>query len=129
MENLNKHIVVVILFCLGFLLMPNQGYACSKTTTKTEQSSCSTKKDKNLKEKNCCKTKSCKESKEDTGHCNGDCKDKTCTNNTPSPSLALFSHLQINELHFADVKKQKFCFKQVYYSSNYSTIWQPPKIS
>jgi hypothetical protein len=30
---------------------------------------------------------------------------------------------------FAEIKKQKFGFKEAYYSSGYSSIWQPPKIS
>lgn len=108
-------------------MMPSQSYACSKNSTKTEQSSCSKKKA--LKAQDCCKTKSCKKSKEDKGHCSGNCKDKTCTNNAPSPFIAIISHLEINRDYFAEIKKQKFGFKQIHYSSGYFSIWLPPKIS
>lgn len=129
LKNLNRHIGVVILFCLGVLLMPSQSYACSKKSTKTEQSSCSKEKEKDLKGEDCCKTRSCKKSKEDKGHCNGNCKDKTCTNNTPLPSIAIISYSDINKDYFVEIKKQRFGFKQIHYSSGYFSIWLPPKIS
>lgn len=129
MKNLNRHIILIILICLGFFLIPTQSHACSKTSTKTEKSACSKRKTKDLEGKDCCKTNSCKKSKEETGHCSDSCKGKTCTNNTPSPSFALLSHVEICKNYFAETKKYKFGFRETYYSSEFLSIWLPPKIS
>ncbi|ULT44859.1 hypothetical protein KRR40_16995 [Niabella defluvii] len=43
---MKKHIGLLLLLALGFFLAPNLSYACSKTSTKTEKSTCSKKKSK-----------------------------------------------------------------------------------
>lgn len=128
LKNLNTYIIMLTLFCLGFLLMPHPSNACSKKTTKTEQSSCAKKNRKDSKGKDCCKTKSCKKNKEAKDHCSDNCQDKSCTNNSPSSSLALPSHLETHRNYFAEIKKQPFVFEQIHYSSGYLSIWLPPKI-
>jgi len=126
LKNLSRYIGAVILFCLGFFFTPSQSYACAKKSTKTEQNSCTKGESDNSKEQDCCKIKSCEKSKEDKGHCSGSCKDKSCNNITSSMGLTPF--VEIKSAHSAEAKKQKIGFKEAYYSSGYSSIWQPPKI-
>ena len=130
LKNLEIHIGVLILFCLGFFLIPNQSYACSKNSTKTEQSACSKKQTARSEHKDCCKAmhhKKCNGSKDCGGNCKGNsCR---CVPSTTSLSVPAIIGLKIND-QFADAKKQKFGFKQAHYSSGfYSIIWLPPKIS
>lgn len=129
LKNLSKNISFVILLCLGFFLMPSISYACTKKTAKTEQKSCSKEKSEKSHHKGSCKDKSCKKCKD--GHnCDGNCKHGSCGCSTSSSSVSLLIpiHLKVTT-PFAKTKKQKFGFKQAYYSSGYSSIWQPPKIS
>ena len=129
LKNLSKHISFVILLCLGFFLMPSISYACAKKTTKTEQKSCSKDQSAKAEHKSSCKDKSCKKCKD--GHdCDGNCKHSSCGCSTSSSSVSLPIPVDLKTAApFAETKKQKFGFKEAYYSSGYSSIWQPPKIS
>lgn len=100
--------------------MPSISYACAKKTAKTEQKSCSKEKSEKSHHKENCKD----------GHdCGGECNHSSCRCSTSSSfvSLPIPFDLKVTD-PFADTKKQKFGFKQAYYSSGYSSIWQPPKI-
>ncbi len=129
LKTLSKHISFIILLCVGFFLAPSICYACAKKTVNTEQKSCSKEKSKKSNHKESCKDKSCKKCK--NGHdCCGDCNHSSCRCSTSSSfvSLPIPIDLKVTD-PFAETKKQKFGFKQVYYSLDYSSIWQPPKIS
>ncbi|WP_336691087.1 MULTISPECIES: hypothetical protein [unclassified Chryseobacterium] len=128
MKTFSKHISFIILLCLAFFLIPNIGFACTKEEIKKEQKSCSKNQSTKAEKKDCCKTKSCKKDK-DHNDCNGKCKHSSCRCSTSSSSLSLPIPIDLKTTnHFAEIKKQKFGFKQAYYSSGYSSIWQPPKI-
>jgi hypothetical protein len=129
LKNLSKHISFVILLCLGVFLTPSISYACAKKTDKTEQKSCSKEKSEKSHHKDSCKDKSCKKCKD--GHdCGGSCKHSSCRCSTSSSSVSFPIPLDLKVTNpFAEIKKQKFGFKEAYYSSGYSSIWQPPKIS
>ncbi|RKD16335.1 hypothetical protein BCY91_05555 [Pelobium manganitolerans] len=128
MKNLKIHISILLLFFLGFFLMPNQSYACSKKSTQTEQSSCS--KDKSKKSKHSsCKGKSCKKRKDSNG-CGGNCKHSSCRCAASTTSLSLPLVIEFKAKNpLAAGKKKKFGFKEAYYSSGFFSIWLPPKIS
>ena len=129
LKNLSKHISFVILLCLGFFLMPSISYACAKKTAKTEQKSCSKEKSEKSHHKDSCKDKSCKKCKD--GHdCDGNCKHSSCGCSTSSSSVSLQIPIDLKITNpFAETKKQKFGFKEAYYSSGFFSIWLPPKIS
>lgn len=129
LKTLNKHISFIILLCLGFFLTPSINYACTKNAAKTEQKSSSKDQSKKAEKKDCCKTNSCKKDK-DHNDCDGKCKHSSCRCGTSFPSVSLPIPIDLKTTnHFAETKKQKFGFKHAYYSSGYSFIWQPPKIS
>lgn len=129
LKNFSKHISFVILLCLGFFLMPGVSYACAQKSTNVEQKSCSKEQSKKSEHKSSCKDKTCKNCK--NGHdCDGNCKHSSCRCSTSTSSLSLPTPIDLKITNpFAETKKQKFGFKQAYYSSGYYSIWQPPKIS
>ena len=128
LKNLSKHISFVILLCLGFFLMPNITYACAKKAVKTEQKSCSKEQSKKSEDKISCKDKSCEKCNDGHG-CNGKCKHSSCKCSISSSSFGLPILIDIKtENQFAEIKTQKFGFKQAYYSSGFHSFWQPPKI-
>jgi len=122
---LKKHIGLLLLFALGFFLAPNQSYACSKTSTKTEKSTCSKKKSK----KDSAKANACKKNKHHDD-CRGKCKHGSCYCSTSASSFSLLPLTEAKEKkYFVEVKKQKCSFEEACYSSGYFSIWLPPKIS
>mgnify|MGYP003599855473 FL=1 len=128
LKTFSKHISFIILLCLGFFLIPSIGYACAKKTVNTERKSCSKDQSAKAEHKSGCKDKSCKKCND--GHdCNGKCNHSCCRCITTSPAFSspTLIYFKLTNL-FAETKKQKFNFKQAYYSSGYSSIWQPPKI-
>lgn len=128
LKNLNKHIILGILLCFGFFLMPTLGYGCTKKTVRTEHQNYSNKQSHKTEIKDCCKTKSCKSDK-DHSDCDGKCKDSSCRCSTTSYSLNLHIPVDIHTVNqFGEIKQEKFGFEQACYSSGFSSIWQPPKI-
>jgi hypothetical protein len=109
-------------------MIPSQSYACSKNSTKTEQSSCSKEKSKKSEHKKGYKGKSCKKCK--SGNCDGGCSHSSCRCSASTTSLYLPIPIELKAKNpFAEVKKQKLGFKEAYYSSGFFFIWLPPKIS
>ncbi|WP_407482286.1 hypothetical protein [Elizabethkingia anophelis] len=131
MKNFKIYTGIFTLMCFGFFLMPNQSYGCSKNSTKTEQSSCSKKqseKSAHKAHKTSCKDKSCKKCK--NGGCEDNCKHSSCRCGASTTSLSVLTAIELKAKNpFAAAKKQKFGFKQGYYSSGFFSIWLPPKIS
>lgn len=124
LKSLGKHISLLILLCLGLFLVPNQSYACTKKSTTAEQSSCSKETSKKTEHKD-----SCKKSNHDNG-CEGSCKHSSCRCGASISSLVVPIDTELNTKNqFAEVKKQKFGYKQAYYPSGFFSIWLPPKIS
>lgn len=118
LKNYRIHIGILTLFCLVFFMMPSQSYACSKNSTKTEQSFCSKEKSKKSEHKKGCKSKSCKKCKSDKCRCGA---------STTSLNVPTVIELKAKN-HLAAAKKQKFGFKEAYYSSGFFSIWLLPKI-
>lgn len=130
MKSLSKHITLLSLLALGLFLMPNESYACSKTDTKMEKSSCSKNQSKTSTHKHhSCKDKSCKKgnNSNDCGGCAGSsCRcGKYCGNSLNVPIIIGLGL----KYPTANARKQIFGFKQAYYSSGFLSIWLPPKIS
>lgn len=129
LKTLGKHISFVFLLCLGFFLAPSITYACAKKTAHKEHQSCSKEKSEKCHHKESVNDKSCKKCKD--GHdCGGNCNHSSCRCSTSSSFVSLPIPIVLKLTHpFAETKKRNFGFKQVYYSSDYASIWQPPKIS
>lgn len=128
MKDLRKHISFVILLCISFLLLPSKSYACTENTANTEIRSYSNDPSSKAQKKDCCKMQSCKKDRHHN-NCNDGCKHSSCRCSTSSTSFGLPIPIDLKtEIRFAEIKQQKFGFNQSYYSSGFSSIWQPPKI-
>jgi len=127
LKTFSKHISFIILLCLGFFLIPSLSYACAKKSTQAEYKSSLKDQIPKIERTDNCKTKPCENCNDND--CTGNCKHSCCRCITSSPAFSLptLIYFKVTNL-FAETKKQKFNFKQAYYSSGYSSIWQPPKI-
>jgi len=125
-KNCNRHITLVLLLILGFLLTPNLSYACSKASTKTEHQKVSKNHYEKADKKDCCEDKSCKNHQHDND-CNGQCKDSSCRCGNSSFSILMPTDLKSN-ISFDTFENCQFELTQSYYSLGYYSIWQPPKI-
>lgn len=125
---MNKHITIILLLCLGFLLAPAFSYACApKTTIAVAEKTCCSKKKAGNKEqtKDCCKSQS-----KNAGE-HQDCGDSSCKcGNTASPVFNLTPPLvfKLGNI-FPGANKHNFSPYNARYSAGFSTIWQPPKIA
>ena len=129
LKNLRIHIGILTLLFLRFFLMPNISYACPKNATTAEKAACSKKKSAKAEHQAGCKDKSCNKCKHGKG-CGGNCKHNSCRCGASVTSLTIPTPIDLKAKYpFAAVKKQKFGFKEAYYSSGYYSIWLPPKIS
>jgi len=129
LKNLGINIGMVALFCLGFLLMSNQGYACSKKTSAIERFTCS--KQSSIKTGNniCCQIGSCEKNKHHN-NCNGVCGHSSCKCSLSVSSLNLVTLIElVLNNHFTEIEKEKFSDQQACYSAGFLSIWLPPKIS
>ncbi|MNY22754.1 hypothetical protein D3C86_1563920 [compost metagenome] len=128
MKNLKTHIGIILLFCLGFLLLPSTGYSCDMDHTNTQQASTAQEhQPTHSKTNNSCSENASK--KADHGDCNhSKCDHVTCRCLSSSCSVFLTIPFDINLKEFSFVAKQKFGFQQNNYYSEFSSIWLPPKI-
>lgn len=118
---MTKKFYILLFVTLGFLMGPTLTYAHG---TKKEMSCC--KKESTAKK--CCDKKNSKEK----GH---DC-DKGCLGNscTPTGSCSYFSPMAIfqtenTSLFSFSEKRQNYYYSEIFISSDFRSIWLPPKIS
>ena len=118
------HIVIIILF--GFLLMPNNIFACGSVSSKT---SCDKEVSSKKENKDCCKGDNNSE-KDGKKGCSGKCGHSKC--GCPSSFNGFTS---VNEIHFKNntfvfsTEKQKDFHSETYISSGFLSLWLIPKIS
>lgn len=122
------HIIYLVLLSLGLFLIPNPGYACSKTSAETKHASCPGEK-ADTGQKDHCKPGFCQDENH-PGDCKGSCANDSCGCSTSFSFFGLLSPFDIKAKEdFAEVKKQTFGFAHQPCSSGYFSIWLPPKIS
>lgn len=121
---------MVICF-LGFLLVPGQSYACSQHTkviAKKEKTCCSsTKEQPHVKEN--CEKECCKSIEKNSKDCSGKCGSNSCQGSSHSFSATPLSFKAPQLFLSFESGNSYMLYKQPVYSSNVSSIWQPPKIS
>jgi hypothetical protein len=111
---------------LGFFMTPSVAFAGG---TKTEKACCkkesSSKKDK----KECCKKEQSSKEKSHEG-CNGACKNVTCSSSTVYLGMTSLSYTELNNQLFSfSTEKQNYYYSEIFISSDFRSIWLPPKIS
>lgn len=110
----------------GFFMTPSVAFACK---TKSEKACC--KKDTTLETKKaeCCnKEKSAK--KENHEGCSGACKSVSCGCPVIHLGLASLFYSDLNNKIFRfSSEKQNYYFSEIIISSDFRSVWLPPKIS
>ena len=107
-------------------MTPDIAFACK---IKTEKVCCkkesSSKKDK----KECCKKKL--SSNEDSHEgCKGACKNITCSSSSVYHGITSLFHTEANKQIFSfSTEKQNYYYSEIFISSDFRSIWLPPKIS
>ncbi|MBP6755567.1 MAG: hypothetical protein KA210_05410 [Bacteroidia bacterium] len=121
---MNKQIhILIIILAIGFCMLPDSIYACG---TKSEKLCCKQETASKTEKKDCCKNK---QSKNQNNSCEGKCGHSNCTSS--SVSFSIISTYEINfknnSLVFLE-EKSKFYHSKTFISSDYSSVWLPPKI-
>ena len=123
---MSKKFYIVLLVMLAFFMKPSMALACG---TKTEKACC--KKESSLKKdiKECCK-KEQSSKKESHEGCNGACKDFTCSSPTVFLGIPWLFYTELNNQIFSfSTEKQNYYYSEIFISSDFRSIWLPPKIS
>ncbi len=125
-----KRINILLIICLlDFFLIPTQSCTCkfhSKEIVTSESLCCSVNKQhdsEDEREKDCCKSND-----RTSNECSGKCGSASCHSslNSFSATLPVSKYVQ-NNLIF-ESKKSYSLYQQHAYTSQGSSIWQPPKI-
>lgn len=120
---MTKNIFILFLLTFGLLLGPMQ--ISAHNSSKADMSCC--QKESSDSEKSCCKEKSSKETKH---NCDGTCSGASCA--CPvycgfSPMLS-FQEAKHSLFDFSN-RVQNFFYSEIIISSDFRSIWLPPKLS
>ena len=118
---MTKKFYILLLVTLGFLMGPTLTYAHGM---KKEMSCC--KKESSTKD--CCKKKDSKEKGHD---CDKGCLGNSCTSPAGSCSFSpmVLFQTENNSLFSFSEKRQTYYYSEIFISSDFRSIWLPPKIS
>jgi len=109
---------------LGFFMMPSIAFACG---TKSEKACCKKEAASQTKKMPCCSKE--KSSKSHEG-CNGGCKHVSCTSSVVSLALSSPLYVALNSQLFSfSPEKQNYYYSEIFISSDFRSVWLPPKIS
>mgnify|MGYP003528198928 CR=1 FL=1 len=109
---MSKKFYILLLVVLGFFMMPSVAFACG---TKTEKACCKKEKKSN-------------ESSHDG--CNGACKNVSCGSSAIHLGLMSVFNAGLNKQIFCfSTEKQNYYYSEIFISSDFRSIWLPPKIS
>ncbi len=117
---MTKKIFILLIVVLGLITGPTQSYAAGMDSVM----SCCTKESAT---KDCCKEEGTKHQEH---HCDSSCAGTSCgcptvyTSSTP----IFLTQTTNNALFDSSEKAQKFYFSEIFISSDFRSIWLPPKI-
>ncbi|TDE31964.1 hypothetical protein E0I61_04480 [Flavobacterium ranwuense] len=123
---MSKNFYIVLLVVLGFFMTPSAAFACG---TKTEKACCKKESPSKKEKKECCKKEQSSKEKSHDG-CNGACKDVSCNSSTVYLGLTSLFYTELNNQLFSfSTEKQNYYYSEIFISSDFRSIWLPPKIS
>ncbi|MBF7093080.1 hypothetical protein IUY40_16225 [Flavobacterium sp. ALJ2] len=118
---MTKKFYILLLVMLGFLMGPTFTYAHE---TKNEMSCC--KKESPVKD--CCNKK---DSTKKGHNCDNSCSGSSCSSTTGNCGFSTIAIFQTenNSLFDFSERKQNYYYTEIFISSDFRSIWLPPKIS
>lgn len=123
---MSKKFYAILLVMLGFFMMPSVAFACA---TKTEMACCKKESTSEKDKKDCCK-KEKKQNERSHDGCKGACKDLTCSTSSFQLGLTSTVYTELNNQIFSfSTEKQNYYYSEIFISSDFRSIWLPPKIS
>ena len=123
---MSKKFYILLFVMLGFLMMPSAAIACG---IKTEKSCCKKTSAAEKVKKECCKKTQSSKEKSHEG-CDGACKSITCSSSTVYLGMTAMHYNEINNQLFSfSTEKQNYYYSEIFISSDFRSIWLPPKIS
>lgn len=121
---MTKKFYIALIVMLGFVMMPSMAFACK---AKAEKACCKKESDGIADKKACCKTENKTSNKKS---CDGACKHVSCTSSVPSVALTSVIYFSLNEIKTAiSCDNQLYHYFEIFTSSDFRSIWLPPKIS
>ncbi|WP_395051389.1 hypothetical protein [Flavobacterium sp.] len=122
-----KFHILLLIFTIGFLLMPVLTSACEMKSGKSCCNSETTSS--NREKKGCCKVVNHSKNKDHEGPCNGKCGHSNCTTSSVQFSIAFFEiKFKNNNFKFSE-KEHNYFNTQANISDGFFSIWLIPKIS
>lgn len=116
----------MLLVVFGFFMMPSTVLACG---TKTEKTCCKKESSSKSDKLDCCKKTKDSKAKNHDG-CNGACKNVSCSSFTAHLGLTSFFYSDLNNKNFGfSSEKQNYYYSEIFITSDFRSIWLPPKIS
>jgi hypothetical protein len=123
---MSKKFYIVLLVMLGFFMTPSVAFACG---AKTEKACCKKESSSKKNKKECCK-KEQSSKKESHEGCSGACKDVTCSSSAVYIGMTSLFYTELNNQLFSfSTEKQNYYYSEIFISSDFRSIWLPPKIS
>lgn len=123
---MSKKFYIMLLVVFGFFMTPSIAFACK---TKSEKACCKKEVSSKTGKADCCNKEKAAKNKNHEG-CNGACKDISCSNSTVYLGLTSLFYTDLNNkiLRFSS-EKQNYYYSEIFISSDFRSIWLPPKIS
>ena len=121
---MTKKLYILLLVMLGLFMMPSMAFACE---TKSERACCEKESTSQTCKKECCKKQ--RKAKSHEG-CDGGCKHVSCGSSVVNLALSSAVHVEINTSFFSfSPEKQNYYYSEIFISSDFRSVWLPPKIS
>lgn len=121
------HILLIVIF--GFLLIPNNTFACENSCgNKTKKHICKKETSSKQDKDSCCNSDGNSKTKNHKS-CGGKCKHSKCACPSVSNGFTLSSELVMKNNNFDfSIEKQKFSNTETFISSGFYSLWLIPKI-
>ncbi|MFV5698342.1 hypothetical protein ACM55H_08205 [Flavobacterium sp. ZT3R17] len=123
---MSKKFYIMLLVMFGFFMMPSIAFACG---TKSEKACCKKEVSSKTEKADCCSKKHSSKNKSHEG-CNGACKNISCSSSTVYLGLSSLFYTDLNNKNVSfSSEKQNYYYSEIFISSDFRSVWLPPKIS
>jgi hypothetical protein len=119
-----KYILLCAMF--GLFMISNIAFACNATP---EKKSCTKEFSTASQKPTCCEKEKNSKNKKHQG-CTGACKTILCNHSSLSIGFPIAPYISLNQgTPIVSAHKQNYYYSEIFISSDFRSIWLPPKIS